>query len=110
MEASFVGVSPNCKSLTHHHHHHHPPGFSQPQTRLNDARLSIQDCSTEMENIEEESMQASEAVEEAFAAYVDLLDDLRSASAEQRQNYGEMSLASATSLKLLRQELDALHK
>jgi hypothetical protein len=55
-------------------------------------------------------MQATEAVEGAFAAYVDLLDDLRSASEEQRQYYSEMSLTSATSLKLLRQELDALPK
>jgi hypothetical protein len=63
-----------------------------------------------VDNLEEESQQASQAVEEAFASYVDLLDDMRSASLEQRQHYGEMSLASATSLKQLRQELDALRK
>jgi len=78
------------------------------QTRLEDARLSIQDCSTEMDDVDEELMQASEAVEEAFAAYMDLLDDLRSANAEQRQHYGEMSLTSAMSLKVLRQELDKI--
>jgi uncharacterized membrane-anchored protein YhcB (DUF1043 family) len=82
--------------------------ISPKQTRLEDARLSIQDCSTEMDDVDEELMQASEAVEEAFAAYMDLLDDLRSANAEQRQHYGEMSLTSAMSLKVLRQELDKI--
>ena len=73
-----------------------------------DAKLSLQDCSTEMDNVIEESMQANEVVEAAFAAYMDLLDDLRSANAEQRQLYGDMSLSSAMSLKLLRQELDKI--
>ena len=79
-----------------------------PQTRLLDAKLSLQDCSTEMDNMVEESIQANEAVEGAFAAYMDLLDDLRAANADQRQLYGDMSLSSAMSLKLLRQELDKI--
>lgn len=51
---------------------------------------------------------AKGAVENAFTAYVDLLEDLRRANEEQLQCYSEVRNSNACNLKRLRQQLDEL--
>ena len=58
------------------------------------------------DDIEEERQCASAAVESAFSAYVELLEDLRHANDEQLEIYNEERLQNATNLKNLRQQLD----
>jgi hypothetical protein len=51
---------------------------------------------------------AKGAVDNAFTAYVDLLEDLRRANEEQLQRYSEDRNSIACNLKRLRQRLDEL--
>ena len=54
---------------------------------------------------EEEELCASRAVDRAFEAYLDFLEDLRGADENQLQNYHGSRLENATNLKRLRKEL-----
>ena len=51
---------------------------------------------------------ASQAVDQAFAAYIDLLEDLRRADSTQQEYYRDAREQNATRLKLLRQQLDGI--
>ena len=69
----------------------------------------IADCEeASAETIEEEGKAASEAVDQAFAAYIDLLEDLRRADSSQEGDYKDVREQNATRLKLLRRELDGI--
>ena len=57
---------------------------------------------------DEECNCAKGAVNNAFTAYVDLLEDLRRANDEQLQQYNEVRNSYACNLKRLRQELDQI--
>lgn len=78
------------------------------QNTYKEAELCIKDLREAADNFEEEVVCASAAVEHAFSAYVDLLEDLRYAKEEQLQLYSEERLQHATNLKKLRKELDGL--
>ena len=69
--------------------------------------IDLQDA-TGAEDYAEECACARGAVENAFTAYVDLLEDLRRANEEQLQSYSEVRNSNACNLKRLRQQLDAL--
>ena len=60
------------------------------------------------DDYDEECICAQAAVENAFKAYVDLLEDLRNATEEQLDRYRELRNSQACNLRLLRQELDKL--
>jgi hypothetical protein len=60
------------------------------------------------ENFEEECQCASAAVENAFSAYLELLEDLRFANEEQLQLHSEERLRNPINLRKMRQELDKL--
>ena len=60
------------------------------------------------EHYADECQCAKGAVENAFTAYVDLLEDLRRANEEQLQCYSEVRNSNACNLKRLRQQLDEL--
>jgi len=60
------------------------------------------------EGFQQELECASGAVQSAFTAYVDLLEDLRRANEEQLATYNDERLEHATNLKQLRQDLDQI--
>ena len=68
----------------------------------------LQEATPGDEYFAEESVCAQGAVDNAFKAYVDLLEDLRRANEEQLDSYREVRNAHACNLKLLRQELDEI--
>jgi hypothetical protein len=80
---------------------------------LKEARLCIADCE-ESRLLDgrvclDESTQASEAVEDAYAAYLDMLDDFRGCQEEDlTSQFGNVRDGSATELKMLRKELDKI--
>ena len=57
------------------------------------------------DQLEEECLCATGAVDNAFQAYLDLLDDLRLANEEQLEAYHDARHENASNLKRLRQEL-----
>jgi len=82
------------------------------QTLLKEARLCIADCDESRldgQAFLDESNQASEAVEDVYAAYLDMLDDFRGCKEEDLTNqFGDVRQGSASDLKLLRKELDKI--
>jgi hypothetical protein len=78
---------------------------------LKEAKLCIADCEESRlhDGFLEESTQASEAVEDAYAAYLDMLDDFRACQEEDlTSQFGSVRDGSATELKALRKELDKI--
>ena len=75
---------------------------------VKEAHLCIADCEdcTAADIREEESKVAEAAVDGAFSAFVDLLDDFRRATDEQLQRFSDDRMQSANLLKHLREELD----
>jgi hypothetical protein len=62
------------------------------------------------DNFDEEFLCASGAVENAFSAYVELLEDLRRANDEQLTVYRDERLLNASNLKKLRREMGKMDK
>lgn len=88
-----------------------PHAFSlDSQALFDEANACIADCEEvkTAEALEEEGKLASEAVNSAFAAYIDVLEDLRRADDKQEKFYRDVREQSATRLKLLRRELDGI--
>lgn len=83
--------------------------FSYYKNVFEEAKLCIKDLQEATpadECYADECACAQGAVENAFTAYVDLLEDLRRANEEQLDSYREVRNAHAFNLKSLRQELD----
>lgn len=79
------------------------------QSLVVESQSCIADCEeAPPENLAEEAKAASDAVDRAFAAYIDLLEDLRRADQTQENQYREIREQTTTQLKLLRRELDAI--
>jgi hypothetical protein len=82
------------------------------QNLVNEAQLCLQDCAEavmmDKNYLAEECECASQAVEAAFANYVDLLEDLRRASEAQLERYQQARLDNAQRLRTMRRALDAL--
>lgn len=79
------------------------------QALFDEANACIADCEeAAAESLHEEGNTAKEAVDQAFAAYIDLLEDLRRANDTQEDYYRDVREQNATRLKLLRRELDAI--
>jgi ElaB/YqjD/DUF883 family membrane-anchored ribosome-binding protein len=55
-----------------------------------------------------EGKTASESIDQAFAAYIDLLEDLRRANNTQKEHYRDVREKCANRLKQLRQKFDAI--
>ncbi|KAL3917787.1 MAG: hypothetical protein SGILL_004543 [Bacillariaceae sp.] len=68
--------------------------------------IDLQEATPGDDYYAEECLCSKGAVDNAFKAYVDLLEDLRRANEEQLDSYREVRNAHACNLKLLRQELD----
>jgi Tfp pilus assembly protein PilO len=62
------------------------------------------------DNFDEEFQCASGAVENAFSAYVELLEDLRRANDEQLKSFSDERLQNACNLKKLRREMGEMDK
>jgi hypothetical protein len=60
------------------------------------------------DNFDEELKCASGAVENAFSAYVELLEDLRLANDEQLKVYCDVRSQNASNLRKLRREMDKI--
>ncbi len=76
------------------------------QSVFKEAELCIADLKeATVDQLEEECMCATGAVNNAFVAYLDLLDDLRQASDDQLEAYHNARSENANNLKRLRQEL-----
>jgi hypothetical protein len=94
--------------------HHSDPTFSLSHSFLqqclfDEANACCRDLEeASNESLAEEGKTASEAVDRAFAAYIDLLEDLRRADDTQEDNYKDVREQNATRLKLLRRELDGI--
>lgn len=80
------------------------------QALFDEANKCIADCeeANSAEAVQEEGKLASEAVDQAFAAFIDLLEDLRRANDTQKEYYRDVREQSANRLKLLRRELDGI--
>uniref|UniRef100_A0A7S1CWG0 Uncharacterized protein n=1 Tax=Cyclophora tenuis TaxID=216820 RepID=A0A7S1CWG0_CYCTE len=81
------------------------------QNTIREARLSIVDCKemapTAMSFVEE-TKDAADAVDNAFAAYADLLDELRGADMEHQSKYNALRQGICETVKGLRRELGEL--
>ena len=77
---------------------------------MNEATSCIADCQDARSAVarEVEGKTASESVDQAFAAYIDLLEDLRRANDSQEEDYRDVREQCATRLKQLRRMLDAI--
>jgi hypothetical protein len=86
----------------------------EKQNLLNEARLCIADCEESKldggQEFQEEAAQASEVVEEAFAAYLDMLEEFQGCDGEVRKRLGGVREESTAHLKALRKELDQILK
>lgn len=83
--------------------------FQHYQNVFKEAELCIADLrEAPVDQIEEESLCATGAVNNAFIAYIELLDDLRQANDEQLKTYHDARFENANNLKRLRQELAAI--
>jgi len=83
--------------------------FNYYKKVFDEAKLCLQDlreATPGAEDYVDECSCAKGAVNNAFTAYVDLLEDLRRANEEQLQDYREARNTHACNLKRLRQELD----
>jgi hypothetical protein len=97
-------------SKIHTHAHTHSLIHKQTKQKVfEEAELCLSDLHEAVPGTEdyiEECACAKGAVNNAFTAYVDLLEDLRRANPEQLQSYSEVRNTNACNLKRLRQELD----
>ncbi len=79
---------------------------------MNEARLCIADCEESKrvgdEDLEEETAQAAEAVDDAFAAYLDMLEEFQGCDEELRKQFADARDESTSQLKSLRNELDQI--
>lgn len=83
--------------------------LTTPQALFDESQSCIADCEeAPPENQAEEARAASDAVDRAFAAYIDLLEDLRRADQTQENKFRDVRERNTTRLKLLRRELDAI--
>lgn len=99
-------ISKVCCSF---HHIAHFFSLTTPQALFDESQSCIADCEeAPPENHAEEAKAASDAVDRAFAAYIDLLEDLRRADQTQENKFRDVREQNATRLKLLRRELDAI--
>jgi len=80
--------------------------FEEAELCLSDLRETLFEADDEQ--YREESNCAEGAVDNAFTAYVDLLEDLRRSSDEQLHAYNEIRNTNACNLKRLRKELDSI--
>ena len=80
--------------------------FDEAESCLSDLRETLFEVDDE-QYIEECSC-AQGAVNNAFTAYMDLLEDLRTCNEEQLQAYSEERNTNAGNLKRLRKELDQI--
>ena len=60
------------------------------------------------EELQQEAVQASKAVDDAFAAYLDLLEELQGCDEDLRKRFVDEREESTVQLKALRNELDQI--
>ena len=74
--------------------------------------MCIADCEESKvaggEELQEEAAQASKAVDDAFAAYLDMLEDFQGCDEELRKRFSDEREESTVQLKALRNELDQI--
>jgi len=80
--------------------------FEEAELCLSDLRETLFEADDKQ--YREESNCAEGAVDNAFTAYVDLLEDLRRSTDEQLHSYSEIRNTNAGNLKRLRKELDSI--
>jgi len=80
--------------------------FEEAELCLSDLRETLFEADDKQ--YREESNCAESAVDNAFTAYVDLLEDLRRSTDEQLHAYNEIRSTNAGNLKRLRKELDSV--
>ena len=86
--------------------------FLTTQNMIHEARLCIADCEevhADGASFLEETKHATDAVDNAFAAYSELLDELRSCTAEQQRRHAAARNSVCTNMKALRHDLCQLH-
>jgi hypothetical protein len=93
-------------SLHTHTHTHTQKVFEEAELCLSDLRETLFEA--DVEQYREECNCAEGAVNNAFTAYVDLLEDLRRSNEEQLLTYREIRNTNACNLKRLRKELDQI--
>jgi hypothetical protein len=83
------------------------------QALLKDAKLCIVDCkeseSSGSSVHQEEAAQATEAVDKAYTAYLELLEEFQSCDDELRKHFSHDRELCTTELKSLRKELDQMN-
>ena len=89
-----------------HIHIHIQKVFEEAGLCLSDLRETLFEA--DVEQYREECNCAEGAVNNAFTAYVDLLEDLRRSNEEQLLTYREIRNTNACNLKRLRKELDQI--
>ena len=101
--------------LTHTFFPFYDPALLLPtrqQSLLNEARLCIADCEESKlvgdQDLQEETAQAAEAVEDAFAAYLDMLEEFQGCDEDLRKRFADVRDESTSQLKSLRNELDQI--
>jgi len=90
---------------------HIQKSYENFQHRLKEAKLCIIDCEefqSDGKILQEEAKQASEAIDEVFACYIDMLDAFRECSEQQKERFGSLREKTAMELKSLRKQLDAV--
>ena len=92
---------------------HHTYTYIHIQKVFEEAGLCLSDLretlfEADVEQYREECNCAEGAVNNAFTAYVDLLEDLRRSNEEQLLTYREIRNTNACNLKRLRKELDQI--
>jgi hypothetical protein len=79
---------------------------------LKDAKLCIVDCkeseSAGAREHQEETAQATEAVDKAYAAYLELLEEFQGCDDDLRKRFSQQRELCTTELKALRKELDQI--
>jgi hypothetical protein len=84
---------------------------SMMQNLYEEARLCIADCREAVgEQFDEERNSAKTAVDNAFGAFVEILEDLRHAREDQLLRYNDARLQNANNLKMLRKELVSIQQ
>ena len=74
--------------------------------------MCIADCEeskvTGGEELQQEAVQASKAVDDAFAAYLDLLEEFQGCDEDLRKRFADEREENTVQLKALRNELDQI--
>jgi len=90
---------------------HIQQSYENFQHRLKEARLCITDCEdfrSDGQILQEETKQATEAVDEVFACYIDMLDAIRECPEQQKERFGALREKTAIEIKSLRAQLDGI--